>query len=502
MPNYQSRILVHEGSFDASRFTSETNLAKALQDKTTELTSVITYLFGAWRNTADKFPLLYGTEGQDGGSRAKAIGTIEYSYQVMGRRKTTEAVVSSPYSSNDLIGAGGAEIFVTFRSNWFPNFQTIVSPRGYQCRVLGSQRDGDYYRYRLQYISENQEPGDYIPATEFAPGTVWGILGAATVATSLSVGNTGRVQNPGRRKGQIGVMRQSYRLAGNIANKVVEFQLFDDKGRSVMYWIDFYEFQQMINWRIAKEEALWTSLYNRNAQGQITTIDPDLNQPIPMPAGAKQQIVNKMPFAEVTESLIDIAIGDVFRDTAYLDGSAMDIVMYAGEGFRMDFDKAMKDSQLFRLVAQGVGSEFVKSKGEGLMLGGYFTSYKHRNDGRIITIKDLPFLNEGGYADVSPRHPVTGLPLSSYEAYVLDHSSYGGERNIITLYEEGRQEIRGLEQGMSLVKGSNYSDYKGNGRYLDLATEQDATSVHFLATYGLQMLKDTHTFAFIPAFGQ
>ena len=360
MSTFQSRILVHDGTFDASRFTSENNLAKAYMDRTTELTSVITYLFGAWRATADKFPLLYGTEGQEGGTMKKAVGTIEYSYPVMGRRKTTEAVASSPYSANDLIGAGNAEIFATFRSNWFPDFQTIVSPGGYQCRVLGSQREGDFYRYRLQYISENQEVGDYIPATEFAAGTVWGIMGAATVSTTLSVGNTGRVQTPGRRKGQIGVMRQSYRLAGNIANKVVEFQLFDDKGKSVTYWLDFYEFQQMINWRIAKEEALWTSIYNRNAQGQTTTIDPELNQPIPMPGGMKQQIVNKMPYSSVTEQLIDIAIGDVFRDTAYLDGSAMDIVMYAGEGFRTEFDAAMKDSSLFRLVAQSTGDQFVK----------------------------------------------------------------------------------------------------------------------------------------------
>lgn len=496
--SYQSRITVHEGNFDASRYTDESNLIKAYQDRSTELTPIITFLFGSWQNTADKFPLLYSTEGQIGGTASKPVGTIEYHYPIMGKRKVTETVVSSPYSANDLIGAGNSEIIATFRSNWFPDFQTIISPDGYQCRVLGKQREGDYYRYRLQYLPEDTEGTSYIPASQFAAGAVWGIVGAATVATSLSVGNTGRVQTPGRRKNQIGVMRQSYRLGGNIANKVVEFQLFDTNGGPVTYWLDFYEFQQMINWRVAKEEQLWTALYNRNAQGQITTIDPELNQAVPIPSGVKQQIVNRSSYSDLTTRFLDTIVGDIFTDTAYLDGNAMEIGLYAGKGFRAAFDDAMKDSALFRQVAQGVGKEFVKSRSGGLELGGVFTSYLHRDSNRVITIKDLPFLNEGGYAERSHRHPITGWPMSSYEAYFIDHSSYSGVKNMQLLHEEGRMEIRGLEQGMSLVKGSQYSDYNGNGKYLQLATEQDVTSIHYLCTYGIQMLNNQHTFMLTP----
>ncbi len=500
MSEFQSRILVHDETFDASGFTDQNSLAKALMDKPDTLTPVVTFLFGSCKASADRFPLLHTTEGQKNGAAQQAINSIEYTWPFIGKRKTTETIAATQYSASDKPGVGNSYFFADFKSNWFGDQATIRNGRyDVLARVFGmpTRNSNGTYRYKLKMF--NPDPSAYCPAGALGVNEKWGIAGASTVSPSMSVGNYGRVQSPGKRKNQISVIRKSYRLAGNISNKVVEFQLQDKSGNKSSYWIDWYEFQQMLAWREEKELQLWLSEYSRGASGVNALKDEFTGQIIPTGAGLKQQIPNSHTYTKMTEKLIRNVLGDTFRGAP--DTGMMDIVVYCGEGFQEDFDQAMKDSKLFRLVAESTGDKFVQSKGGHLQLGGYFRSYVH-SDGHVITLKKLPFLDHGGYSDASPRHPISGRPMSSHEAYFVDHSRYDNVPNLQMVYEKGRMEIRGLHQGMSLVKGRKYGDYKGNSQYLNLATEQDASSIHFMSTCGLQMLRDTHSFKLLPDVNQ
>jgi hypothetical protein len=483
----QSKIIVHGEGYDGSGFNDQNSLIRAKMDHPDMLTKTTTMLMGAF-GSGDNFPLLTLTEGDVAGS--KPIQGIQYTYPFMGKRKTTSQVLSTQYGSNDFAGINFTDFFVVFKERWFAPQTTLRYEDGTTARVMAEPVPfaGGGHRYTLRLFAT--EASEYCPLEALKPGAIWGVVGGSAVSESLSVGNWSPTQYPGRRKNQISILRESYRFGGNISKRKVEFELVTAKGKSNL-WVDFAEYQFMLNWRARKEEQLWLSTYSRNAAGINPMVDPATGQIIPTGAGLRQQIPNVTSYTTLTEKLFREILGDVFRSTP--DTTVMDIVLYCGEGFSEEFDKAMKGSSMFTQTVSGLNNgEFVRSMGGNLQLGGYFTSYK-TVDGHVVTLKRLPFLDHGGYADTSGRHPQTGRPNSSYEAYFIDHSKYDGQSNVQMVYQEGRMEIRGLEQGMSLIKGSSFGDYNGNAM-LSLATERDQSSVHFLTTCGIQMLRDTNSF--------
>lgn len=493
MAGFQSQIIVHPETFDASGISDHNRLDRALMSQPDQLTPVLTALMGGWNSY---FPLLTMTEGQVGGTDAIPVNNIQYQYPVIGKPKTTEKVVRYDGVATSTKGKNFQPMFVVFPSAWFPAQASLRSQSGKQARVAGEPiRVSGGYRYELQHFEPDED--FFFPDSDFAAGAIWGRVGGTTVSESRSIGNSNPVQNPGKRKNQISVLRESYRYAGNIANKTVEFQLANSKGGTTSLYLDWENYQHMLNWRRYKEEHYWTSRLTRDEQGRNPLVDARINQPIPVGAGMFQQIPNKTTYSTLTERLIRTVISDVFRGAP--DTGVMDIVLYHGTGFAEEFDYAMKDSNIFKMVAEGVGTNFVRSAGGNLQLGGYFKSYQHI-DGHIVTLKKLPMLDHGGYADASPRHPVSGLPMSSYEAHFIDHSRYDNVPNVRMVYEKGRMEVRGIQQGMSVLKESTYGDFSGMDKagYLQLATEQDETSIHYLCTGGVQMLRDSHSFSLLP----
>jgi hypothetical protein len=489
MADFQSKITVLPDGYDASGFTNENSLVRAYGDKPDQLTATLTHLFGRW-DYGNAFPMLSLTEGQPGGTMTVAINDLQYEFPVVGKVKTTEIVAIDGYGSTDTPCINNTEATIVFRNKWFAPGQQIRGDSGNLARVMGEPLSvPGGWRYRLRLV--NPDPAAYIPYTDFLSGKIWGIAAGSTVTQSKSSGNWSPVQTPGKRKNQISYIRKSFRFAGNIANKKVMFTLVDSTGKQTNLWLDFELFQHMLAWRQEKELQLWNSIYSRTITGHNPLKD-DANQLIiPSGAGLKQQVRNRDTYTVLTEDKISTILGDVFRGTP--DTMKMDIVVYTGEGGIAEFDKAMKNSNIFQLVAQGTGDKFVKSAGGNLMLGGYFSSYLSVH-GHAITLKRLPFLDIGGYAETSGLHPVTGRPRSSYEMWFIDQSTYDGIRNLRFVHEAGRAEVSGIRQGMSVVPGSTYGDFNGMSGFLQLATEVDETDVHYMASCGVQMLRDTHSF--------
>ena len=106
----------------------------------------------------------------------------------------------------------------------------------------------------------------------------------------------------------------------------------------------------------------------------------------------------------------------------------------------------------------------------------------------------MNLLDYGSRADNSPKHPISNLPMSSYEMYFVDMSNYDGERNVRLVSQKGRSMVRGIEQGMTLYKGANYGDYSGNAKDLKLSTDQDKTAIHYMKTVGVLIRRNTHCF--------
>ena len=175
----------------------------------------------------------------------------------------------------------------------------------------------------------------------------------------------------------------------------------------------------------------------------------------------------------------------------------MNVVLFTGIGGAREFDSAIKrdanGSGSWKLLEGDAATKFITGTAGSnkLSFGAYFSTYKHI-DGHSITVKILNLLDHGSRAENSPKHPVSGYPLSSYEMFFVDMSTYEGVRNVQMVSQKGRSMIRGIEQGMTLIKGKGYGDYNGNA--LNLATDQDKTAIHYLKTLGISIRRNTHCF--------
>lgn len=484
-----SRILIHE-QFDGSGFTTNQSLAAMRLTKADTLNPVITHLMGAENK---RFPLTFLTEGQRGGFKTIDIEDVEYHWPVFGRMKSSDAVVSHDYGSSTTIGKYGAVFEVTFKSNWLKQQHMIISPNGVKARIVSKPvAVGNGYKYRLQLIY--RDANDACPPSELVANTRWSMTGGAPVSEAYSSGNESNKQAPGRLKNQISILRKSYEIGGNISNRTVEFQ-FNLGGSTTSLWLPWEEFQHEMQFKEACEEHLWWSSYNRDSQGKITTIDEETGFPIPMGAGVDDQIPNKDTYGFLTTTKLKNTIGDVLYGAT--DTGNMNVVLFTGIGGAREFDEAIKREANggggWQLLTGDAATKFVTGAAgsNSLSFGAYFNTYRHI-DGHTITLKLLNLLDHGSRAENSPKHPVSGYPMSSYEMYFVDMSTYDGQRNVQMVAQKGRSMIRGIEQGMTLYKGMNYGDYSGNDKMLHLATDQDKTSIHFLKTLGVSIRRNTH----------
>lgn len=482
-----SRILIHE-KFDGKGFTTNNSLAQMRLTKADSLNPVITHLMGQENK---KFPLTFLTEGQKGGLRTNSIEDIEYNWPVMTRMKKSDTIVSHEYGPTDTPGIAGSTFKMVFKTDWLKQQHLVHSPNGQQARIQGKPVPvSGGFEYTLVIIFRSRE--EYCAVSEMAPGLRWSMVGGAPVSEAYSSGNESNKQAPGKLKNQISIIRKSYEIGGNVANRTVEFQ-FSIKGKKTNYWMPFEEYQHEMEFKEACEEHLWWSTYNRDAQGTITTVDPETGFAIPIGAGINDQIPNQDTYGMLTVQKLANTVSDVMYGGT--DTGNMEVILFTGIGGAAEFDASIKRDAIGaggwsitndKTVAGAAGSR-------NLSYGAYFTTYKHV-DGHTITIKLLNLLDFGGRADNSPKHPISGKPLTSYEMYFVDMSTYDGERNVQMVSQKGRSMVRGVEQGMALIKGNSYGDYSGNGKNLMLATDQDKSSVHFLKTLGVSIRRNTHCF--------
>lgn len=473
-----ARILYHD-KFDGTGFTNENSLANALLTKPDKLNPVITHLAG---EESKKFPLTFLTEGQKGGYKTIDIQDIQYEWNTIGRMKQGDKLVSTTYISTDKPGLNFTPFFITFQSNWLKVQHMLMSPNGVQARVMERPiQVGLDWVYKLQLNST--DASQYCPVSELIAGMVWTMTGAAPVSESFSMGNESNVQMPGKMKNQISVLRKSYKWGGNIKNRQVEIE-FNVEGKKTSYWMAFEEWQHMIDWKQKCEENYWYSTYNRLADGSISLKDYDNGLPIPTGAGVDNQIPNRDTYSFLTYGKIKDTVGDVMYGAT--DTGTMNVKLYTGTGGLEEFSDAMTSKAVS--YTQIIGDKFVKGSGRTLSLTGFFTAFEHI-DGHVIEVHKLPLLDFGSRAESSPKHPITGKPLSSYDMYFVDQSMYDGEPNVQMLAQKGRSMVRGVIRGMAPLDPMSFS---GNNE--NISSEKDECSIHFLSAKGICIRRNNHCF--------
>lgn len=483
--NY-ARVVQHE-SFGDEGYTNNLSLAQARMTNPDSLNPVITHLMG---NESKKFPLLYLTEGQAKGVKYVEIQDVEYDWPVFGRLRRTDAVAGHDYAPTDKPGYGGLPVYVIFKTRWLKYQHNIVSPNGVWARVMSQpEKVATGYRYELDLLRNNDEVS--VPLSELQTNTLWAMSAGANVAESYSVGNESNKQFPGKLKNQIGILRKSYEIGGNVSNRMTTFH-FNFNGKQSNYYLPFEEWQHEMNFKQDCEESLWESQYNRDSNGVIKTIDKETQLPIPYGAGLKAQIPHRDTYGILTLKKLKMVVSEVTYGAT--DSDKMNIVLFTGMGGKEEFSNAIMNEISGWSLYQGALNDTITGGPMGLVFGTAFTQYRHI-DGHMITVAHLPYLDFGGTAQNAPLHPVSGKPLTSYEMHFVDMSVYDGENNVQLVTQKGRSLIRGIEQGMTLLKGLNYGDYNGNQMDIKLSTSQDKTSIHYLKTLGIAVRRNTHCFS-------
>lgn len=479
---------VSRGNYDDRGYSNEETIAHLMLTKPEEINNTLTYTYGM---DDDRFPLTFLTEGQ-GSAGVVDIATVQWTWKTMGRMKFNDYVLYFN-KANTTPGKGGAMFDVEFKTHWLIEQYGLIAPDGVtQVRIMKDLGEGPHggYLYRLKLT--NPDPNAFVDITNLEVGRYWSMT-APTISESYSKGNRSNVMGPGKMTSQLEFHRYSKEIAGNISNVVVTYEFRTRTGGTTNLWINEEMRQHDIQCRIMDEERLWLAEYNRNENGEVLLIDPDNGQPIPHTAGMMQicRESNYDTYGEVlTLNKIKRTVGDVLsKDT---DTGAMQVELMGGKGFVEDFDMAMRSDAVGNGFATPLGDQMIQSNGEGLSYGKYFRMYK-TVDGHTITVRHLPFLDNGTLAENAKAngmiHPRTGLPMTSHQAFLIDMSTYQGQRNVRKVRQKGQIYKCGVLKGLTDIPAS-WGAVPTNA----ISTEIDMSRYEIKNSYGLQVNNNTKMF--------
>ena len=479
---------VSRGNYDDRGYSNEETVANLMLSKPEEINNVLTYTYGM---DDDRFPLTFLTEGQ-GSAGVVDIATVQWTWKTMGRMKFNDFVLYFN-ASNATPGKGGAMFDVEFKTHWLIEQYGLIAPDGVtQVRIMKDLGEGPHGGYLYRFKMTNPDPNAYVDPENLKPGKYWSMT-APTISESYSKGNRSNVMGPGKMQSQLEFHRYSKEIAGNISNVVVTYEFKTKSGGTTNLWINEEMRQHDIQCRIMDEERLWLAEYNRDVNGEIHLIDPDNGQPIPHTAGMQQicRESNYDTYGEVlTLNKIERTIGDVLdKDT---DTGAMEVVLTCGKGFAQDFDMAIRNDARSEGFATPLGDKMIENFEGGLSYGKYFRRYK-TVDGHIITLKHLPFLDNGTVAENAKAngmvHPRSGLPITSHQAFLIDLSTYQGVRNVRKVRQKGRIYKAGVMKGLTDIPAS-WGAVPTNS----ISTEIDMSRYEVMNSYGLQVNNATKMF--------
>ena len=475
---------LYQTEYNSDVFTDDKLLYKTgLVDEVT-LSKNLTYL---WGRDSDMFPLLTTTQGQNAFKSVKPtlLNDTQYTWPVMGRMRWTTKVVGLA-ETNANAGKGFASFDVYFEDNFIHYQYSAYTPdQKHQVRFMSEPKKEGEKKYRVTVQILTGDSAEYVAASNFVAGKAWAI-GATSVAGQLSDGTTSNRMTPGKMTNQFGWQRYSKQITGNISNKVVNIEFDTEGGGKTNMWLPFELKQWEMERRMLDEIDLWYSTYNRDANGVITTLDPETGLPIPKGAGVKQIIKtagNYDTYATLTKAKFDNTVRAVYDSRP--GSTPTEIVLYTGKGGAEMFHNMLMNEAGNYVVA--VGDKVVTGEGY-LQFGAYFNKYK-MIDGKVITVRPVNMFDHGVFAqqDRDNGRMYNGFPLSSYNMVFIDHSvdDNSGERNVQLVAEQGREEISGVYAGLTPIPDA----WKGVvARDRALSTTKDKASYEVMTSRGINFL--------------
>lgn len=472
-----SKLRLYQDTYNDEGYSSVTHMSKALLSQSEMLSPIVTHLYytsEAWGSR--NFPITFLTEGM---GNAKSIKSIDYRQPVMGKPKKISTIGAKSYTNaTDTPGKGFAPFEIKFVDRFFYKSLQIMSPdKTVQARILSEpRREGKYWVYTCRLVTANVDA--FCPVQYLESGTRWARL-IPKVGIERSKGVEHRSYAPGMMTNQLSLVRDTYKIAGNVENKVMVVEI-KTEGKTHKFWTEWELYQRQLEWKEKCESDLWYSLYNKDENGEIHDRDEDSGEVVPSGSGILEQIPNEDTYSYLTTDKLTQIIRDIFFGTS--DATKRQVDVFTGTGGLEEADNSMKNAAKgFTLV----DSKIVSGEGHDLVYGAYFKTFRHV-DGHTVTFRYLPMMDTGVAAEASEKHPESGLPLESYNMYFIDTSTYDGESNLQYVSEKGRENIEFIVPGATVPKGYAEINYR--------ASDVDASSVQWMKSQGVIIRRPTNCF--------
>lgn len=491
MNQFNPLLTFSEGQFSANKYAGIESFDKLrIGDgaMSSQFNSSAVYMMG---NFSKNYPVLQELQGLGKKRAIRSVDGTLYSY-IFGRPKKISVIAKNIYGDKEQVGRGGAMFYMFFKDRWFMKNQELIvdglNGQRVHCQSDGVP-DGSFYKYECRIMGTSNE---YLNPKYLKAGTRWA-GGVVSVSLEHSRGTEQRSYSGFKIQNQIALVRQSFKVAGNIENKVMDITIDLGNNKKFQSYVSWEKYITEQDFNTKKEVKLLTSKWNKDKGGYIQNVDANSGKPVPSFNGLWEMVpnFNTLNYTRLTENRFSNMITDILSITSNLDliGSKNSYVVdiMGGYGLAEEFDKAFK--RLPMVTNLTTGENFIRKDGDGLNYGGYFKSYTHMS-GVTFRIKHHPIFESGSeIAESSPYHPInTSLRMSSYSGLILNfgrvstdtqYSSTGMGNNISMLYEEGREFIDSTVRGMAQIEG------KQGG---DISTDIDASSREMMCSIGLEVL--------------
>ncbi|MCK4501086.1 hypothetical protein KAU11_11360 [Candidatus Babeliales bacterium] len=473
--------------FDDRGHTDENSLYKYRLKNKVKLTNKIIYTQGI---NSNKFPLLTLTDGLGHGkSKAAAkLNATSYTWPTMGKMRHITEMLNIVGTTTE-VGKGFVTFDVVFKDKRaIPAYGLYTPDKKHMVRVQAEH--GEYaggYRYTLQLQGGNYDAS--IAADNFTSGKYW-VLSAPTTPESKGLGNRSHHMAPGEMTNQYGFYRWSKEISGNIANEVVEVEFDLEGGGTTNKWMPWEMYLFDLDRMLYLNEDLFDQEYNRLEDGSYTMYDPDSDEPIVRGAGIKQ-IIKESGIYDTYSKVLPLAKFEAISSELSLqnnDGMSPELIIITGKGGAKAFHTMMENDAVGKGYTVAMGEAAITQNAGGLEYGSYFIQYKSF-EGYKYTVKIDSSFDEGLKAEMDKANgnfmPGTSYTMTSFDMYILDGSTYNGERNIQTVAMKGQELITGVYKGLTEVPPSTNLATSGNL----ISDTRDASRYELKLSKGINMLK-------------
>lgn len=481
MAQINPQLILQSDTYSDEGYVGVAELSRALQNEASWLTSYVIQASYTQNSSFEEanFPMLALTKGNPKAMKGVGLDNYEYKYPIMGRIKRETEIVQTSYSSGDKVGLGVADFKIQVKDKQFSKYQTIYLGDSIANRYMLRTQDSGIgigqgvFEYTVCLVTSSAS--DFIDGKYLQVGRVLG-EGAKLASLEDSDGVSSTSQLGGVATNMISYLRESVNIKGNVTNKVMKHEIRVD-GKVFKGYLDWNLFTANIKFQNAEEEHLWWSKYTKDSSGNFTLIDKETNKPVTSGAGLDEQITNSTTYSTLNYAKLAKTIREVTFDAGAKNAN---IVIWTGTGGCEEFNDALI-AQLGSLNFTVSSDKFVEGSNSNTMtFGSFFKTFKHV-DGHTVTVMKHPMFDKGIMSRVVGRHPKTGLPLSSYDMYFVDMSTYDGKPNIMYVYEKGREYQQFVLNGAVKIVGYDNSNNR--------VSAKDQASIHMFNSSGIQIMK-------------